>query len=49
MARRTKTKYIPEMNITKETYNGKETIEQYCTMRSDHGVDRNSWTRSGAT
>ena len=37
MARRTKPKYIPEMNITKETYNGKETIDQYCAMRSDHG------------
>lgn len=37
MARRTKQKYIPEMNITKETYNGKETIDQYCAMRSDLG------------
>lgn len=37
MARRTKPKYIPEMNITKETYNGKETIDQYCAMRSNHG------------
>lgn len=37
MARRTKPKYIPEMNITKETYNGKETLDQYCAMRVDLG------------
>lgn len=37
MSRRNRPAYIPDMTITKETYNGKETLDQYCAMRVDLG------------
>lgn len=37
MTRRNRPAYIPDMTITKETYSGKKTLDQYCAMRIYHG------------